>query len=558
MRTTIEISGARENNLKNCSLEIPRDKLVVVTGISGSGKSSLAFDVLFGEGQRRFMESLSAYARTRIPMVKRPDIDYVKGLSPVLSISQRQGVRNPRSTIGSLTETLSYIRLLYATVGEPHCPYCERKVTSRTPHQIADRIQSLPSGTGVELLAPVSKIYGENYEFLLDELRRRGCRSVYIDGNLRSSSDKIELEEDEDYRIEAVVDRFVINGDQSKQIVSALIDCQGIGDGFIHIKVTAAGDDASEASSYFSDITCPEHKILAGELLPWFFSANESDAACRTCLGLGTYMRASPFLLVANPEKSLRDGAIEKLAMNMDTRTFKRIINFPFVRMYSVAKHYGFSLDTPFKELSEEVKDLIFNGSKGEKLELLRPPGENREHSAFGRMFVWNGILHRIDQWYKQTSRGRTPKDYEERWAQRVMTETTCPDCNGTKLRSHQSLIRINNKNIHELGEMPLSTLRAFMDMVNFDAEKDYIAGPILEEIRRRLDLMIEIGLDYLCLNRRADTLSGGELQRTRLTTQIGSELMGMLVVLDEPSQGLHVKDTLKVVDKLRELRDIG
>jgi excinuclease ABC subunit A len=553
MRTTIEISGARENNLKNVSLEIPRDKLVVVTGISGSGKSSLAFDVLFGEGQRRFMESLSAYARTRIPMVKRPDIDYVKGLSPVLSISQSQGVRNPRSTVGSLTEALSYLRLLYATVGEPHCPYCSRKVTSRTPHQIADRIQSLPSGTEVELLAPVSKIYGETYEFLFDELRRRGCRSLYIDGSLRSSSEKMELDEDEDYRIVAVVDRFVINGDQSKQIVRALIDCQGIGEGFIHLKVVS-----SEADSIFSDIACPEHQILAGELLPWYFSANESDAACRTCLGLGTYMRASPFLLVADPEKSLRDGAIEKLALNMETRTFKRIINFTFVRMYSMAKHYGFSLDAPFKELPERVKDLIFYGSRGEKFELLRPPGEDRDHSAFGRSVAWNGIVNGMDRWYKQTSRSRTPKDYEERWAQRVMTEMTCPDCKGTKLRSHQTLIRINDKNIHELGEMPLSALRAFMDTVSFDAEKDYIAGPILEEVKRRLDLMIEIGLEYLSLNRRADTLSGGELQRTRLTTQIGSELMGMLVVLDEPSQGLHAKDTLKVVDKLRELRDIG
>jgi excinuclease ABC subunit A len=558
MRTTIEISGARENNLKNISVEIPRDQLVVITGVSGSGKSSLAFDVLFGEGQRRFMESLSAYARTRIPQAKRPDIDYVKGLSPVLSISQSQGVRNPRSTVGTLTEAWSYLRLLFSTVGIPHCPYCGKQITSRTPHQIADRIQSLTAGTEVELLAPASKIFGENYEFLFDELRRAGCRSLYINGELRSSSEKLDLDEEEEYRIEAVVDRFVINGDQAKQIVRALIDCQRIGEGFVHIHLLNPQEAGVDEVSFFRDLACPEHHVLAGELLPWYFSANESDAACRTCLGLGTYMRASPFLLVADPEKSLREGAIEKLALNMETKTFKRIINFPFVRMYSMAEHFGFSLDTPFKDLSDDTKQLIFHGTRGERFELLRPPGEDRDHTAFGKMVSWNGVLDVLDRWYKRTSRTRTPKDYEERWMQKVMTEMVCPDCHGTKLRSQRNLIRINGKNIHELGEMPLNLLREFMDRVSFDQDAAYIAGPILDEVKKRLDLMIEIGLEYLSLNRRADTLSGGELQRTRLTTQIGSELMGMLVVLDEPSIGLHAKDTMKVVNKLRELRDIG
>ncbi len=558
MRTTIEIAGARENNLKNLSVEIPRDQLVVITGLSGSGKSSLAFDVLFGEGQRRFMESLSAYARTRIPMVKRPAVDYVKGLSPVLSISQSQGVRNPRSTVGTLTETQNYLRLLFSSVGEPHCPFCESKVQTRTPHQIADRIQSLPSGSNVEILAPVFKIYGENYEFLFDDVRNAGCRDLYVNGELHSTSDKIELDEDENYRIEAVVDRFVINGDQTKQIVHALIQCQTIGEGFIHINIVDADTHKIDLNSFYEGIACQEHHILAGELLPWYFSANESDAACRTCGGLGTYMRTDSFLLIIDPEKSLREGAIEKFALNMDLKTFKRIINWHYVRIYSIAEHFGFSLDAPFKDLSEKARDIIFNGTRGEKFELLRPPEETREHPNFGKMIVDHGILDRIDRWYKRTNKSRSPKDYEERIAQKLMVEKECPDCHGTKLRKTRQFIRINGKDIYNFGQMSVRDLRTFMDSVEVADEKKHIASPIVEEVKKRLDLMIEIGLDYLSLNRRADTLSGGELQRTRLTTQIGSELMGMLVVLDEPSIGLHSKDTMKVVNTLRKLRDIG
>ncbi|MGY5879940.1 MAG: excinuclease ABC subunit UvrA [Candidatus Thorarchaeota archaeon] len=558
MRTTIEISNARENNLKNVSLEIPRDKLVVVTGVSGSGKSSLAFDVLFGEGQRRFMESLSAYARSRIPLVKKPAVDYVKGLSPVLSISQSQGIRNPRSTVATLTETHSYVRLLYSTVGESHCPFCDKVISSRTPHQVADRIQSLPSGTEVEILAPVFKIFGETYEFLFDEIRNVGCRDLWIDGNRKSITEKIELDEDENYNIETVVDRFVINGDQSKQIVHSLIECQTIGEGFVHVKIINTDEKEIDVDSFYGDMACPEHRIHAGELLPWYFSSNESDAACRTCSGLGTYMRTDPFLIVADPDKSIREGAIEKFALNMELKTFKRIINWHYVRIYSLAKHYGFSLDTPFKELPEDIKQIIFHGTQGEKFEILRPPEEDREHSNFGRMMVDHGILSRIDKWYKRSSKRRSPKDYEERLVQRFLVERDCPDCHGRKLRNTRMLTRINGKNIHEFGNIPLDELYEFIDTIKVRAEKKHIAGPIITEVKKRIELMLEIGLDYLSLNRRADTLSGGELQRTRLTTQIGSELMGMLVVLDEPSCGLHAKDSMKVVDTLRKLRDIG
>ncbi|MHA2263609.1 MAG: excinuclease ABC subunit UvrA [Candidatus Thorarchaeota archaeon] len=558
MRTTIEIKGARENNLKDISVEIPRERLVVVTGVSGSGKSSLAFDVLFGEGQRRFMESLSAYARTRIPQVKRPKVDFVKGLSPVLSISQSTGVRNPRSTVGTLTETQSYLRLLFSTIGTPHCPYCGNETQSKTVHQIAEHIESLPGGTEVEIFAPMNRIYGENFEFLLDEIRNSGCRNVGIDGELKSTSDSIELDEDQSYRIEALVDRFVLNGDQTKQIVGSLQRCHTVGEGFIRIHISNAEEMGINTEEFMRDIACQEHMIAAADLLPWYFSPNESDSACRTCLGLGTYLRAEPFLLVVDPDKSIREGALEKYVLNPDLRTFKRIINWPYVRFYSMAVHFGFSLDSPFKDIPEKIKEILFYGTRGEKFELLKPPEIEMDHKNFGMIVNDTGMLARIDRWYKRTSKQRTPKDYEERMAQKLMVENECPDCGGTKLKEQRLLIKINGKSIHELGLMSLRELRIFMDSVEVEESKKHIANPIVAEVKKRLDLMDGIGLDYLNLSRRADTLSGGELQRTRLTTQIGSELMGMLVVLDEPSIGLHPRDTLKIVSTLKELRDIG
>ncbi|UCE09141.1 MAG: excinuclease ABC subunit UvrA [Candidatus Thorarchaeota archaeon] len=558
MRSTIEIKGARENNLKNVSVEIPREKLIVVTGVSGSGKSSLAFDVLFGEGQRRFMESLSAYARTRIPQVKRPKVDFVKGLSPVLSISQSTGVKNPRSTVGTITETQSYLRLLFSAIGIPYCPYCGSETQSKTVHQIAEHIETLPGGTEVEILAPMKRIYGENYEFLLDEVRNSGCRDVRIDGELRSTSDRIELDEEQEYRIEALVDRFVLNGDQTKQIAGSLQRCHTVGEGFIRIHISNADEVGVAPEKFMKGIACEEHNVVAADLLPWYFSPNESDSACRTCLGLGTYLRAEAFLLVVDPEKSIRQGALERFVLNPDLRTFKRIINWPYVRFYSMAEHFGFSLDTPFKDLPEKIKEILFYGTQGEKIELLKPPEIDKDHKNFGMMVSDSGILDRVDRWYKRTSKQRTPKDYEERMAQRLMVENDCPDCHGTKLKEQRLLIRINGRSIHDLGLLSLRDLRDFMDSVEVEESKAHIAAPIVAEVKKRLDLMIGIGLDYLNLNRRADTLSGGELQRTRLTTQIGSELMGMLVVLDEPSIGLHPRDTLKIVSTLKDLRDIG
>ena len=558
MSKSVRIKGARENNLKNIDVEIPRDKLTVITGVSGSGKSSLAFDVLYGEGQRRFMESLSAYARSRIPLVKRPDVDSVKGLSPVLSISQARGIRNPRSTVGTLTEIHTYLRLLFATIGIPQCPYCDNEIESKTPHQIAEHIQSLPEGTTIEILAPFFKIYGENWEYLIDEIRNHGCRNIRLDSELKSTSDKLKLDEEDDYQIEGIVDKFTVNSDQTKEIVSSLIECLRIGEGFVKLNILNTEALASVPDEFYNSLSCHEHHILAGDFLPWYFSSNEGDSYCRTCGGVGTHMSANPILMVANPEKSLREGAIDRGSFNVDTSTYKRLFNWNYVMAYSMGEHYGFSIDTPFKDLSEETKNKFFYGTDGEKFELLRPPDEDRAHENFGKQFSFRGIVPRLDTWYRKLCRERKQHDPGYSWVEKRMVESLCPDCRGTKLLPQRLLVRINDQTIHELGTLPLDDLRILADRIKPPMDKGHLAGPILEELKKRLDLMLEIGLYYLSLNRRADTISGGELQRTRLSTQIGSELMGMLVVLDEPSIGLHPRDGVKIIDTLKKLRDVG
>ncbi|MHA2242204.1 MAG: excinuclease ABC subunit UvrA, partial [Candidatus Thorarchaeota archaeon] len=558
MSKSVRIKGARENNLQNIDVEIPRDKLTVITGVSGSGKSSLAFDVLYSEGQRRFMESLSAYARSRIPLVKRPDVDSVKGLSPVLSISQARGIRNPRSTVGTLTEIQTYLRLLFATIGIPHCPYCDTEIQSKTPHQIAEHIQSLAEGTTIEILAPFFKIYSENWEYLIDTIRNHGCRNIRLDDELRSTSDKLDLDEDEDYRIEGVVDKFTINGDQTKEIVASLIECLRIGEGFVRLNISNPENLTSSPQDFYASLSCPEHHILAGDFLPWYFSANEGDSYCLTCGGLGTHRTAIPTLIIANPDKSLREGAIDRGSFQIDTSTYKRLINWNYVLAYSMGEHFGFSLDAPFKDLPDDIQSKLFYGTDGEKFEMLRPPDEEREHPNFGKEFSFRGIVPRLDAWYRKLCREGKQHDPGYAWVEKRMVESLCPDCRGTKLLSQRMLVRINERNIHELASLSLEDLRKFTVEIKPGKNKEQFAGPILDEMKKRLELMLEIGLYYLSLNRRADTISGGELQRTRLSTQIGSELMGMLVVLDEPSIGLHPRDGIKVIDTLKKLRDIG
>ncbi len=551
MRDSIEVIGARQNNLKNIDVKIPRNKLTVVTGVSGSGKSSLAFDVIFGEGQRLFLESLSTYARSRVVQVKRPDVDFVLGLSSVVSIEQRRGIRNLRSTVGTLTDISTYLRLLFSTRGEAFCPYCDRKVPVKTANQIVEYILSLPEGTIVELLGPTFKIYGEDYRYLFDELRRRRIGSIRINGVLHDLGEKLDLDEERDYILEAFVDKFEVNNDIHQQMLDMVRECQRIGEGFIHINILNPEDSGIDENAFFKEFACPEHHMVMGELLPWYFSPNESDSACLTCGGLGIHRKAVPFLMIENEDRSIRKGAISDGIYNVK-HPFKYLV------IWSLAEHYDFSLDIPFKELSEEVQDIIFYGTRGERFELKQPPDLKQNFPNIGKKVAFEGLIPPIDRWYKRASRHRQARSVDEHIYYRGMIDIICPDCYGAKLLSQRLQVRINGKNIWELGEYTLNELRVFLDSVEVSEERKSIEFPVREELKKRLDLLIEIGVGYLNLNRPAHSISGGEIQRIRMSTQIGSGLMGMLYILDEPSIGLHQRDNYRIINMLKKLRDVG
>ncbi|NHJ85461.1 MAG: excinuclease ABC subunit A [Asgard group archaeon] len=554
----IEIIGAKENNLQNVTVKIPRDKLTVITGVSGSGKSSLAFDVLYAEGQRRFLETLSAYARSRVPQMKRPDVQFIKGLSPIVSIDQKRGISNPRSTVGSLTDIGSYLRLLYSVIGEAYCPYCNSKIEIKSAGQIADAINSLPEGTIVEVRAVLFKIYDEDYQYLLDQIRNHGYRRFRINDEIHDIGKEITLDENEEYKIEVIIDKFTVNGDIYKQVIETIENAFVIGQKLISIEIINPenlGDDATVINTY----TCPEHHTVCGELLPWFFTSNDPESACETCAGIGTHFRASPLLIVSDENKSIREGALDSRVINLSQKTYKRFNNIRGVMMHSLTLHYNFSWDTPFKDLSKDIKEILFYGSKGEKIEIVIPPDAPiQDDKNKGKMVAWEGYIARIDRWYKKVTKQRTPKSYEEDLIRRIMIEQECPACKGRKLKKHRDFIKIDNKTYFETTLLPLDELNVFLEKLKIPDDKKHLAEPILEEILKRLKVMISIGLDYISLDRRTDTLSGGELQRTKLSTQIGSELMGLLFVLDEPSIGLHSRDSHKLINILKNMRDLG
>lgn len=550
MRTTLLVQGARENNLRNITVELPRNKLVVVTGVSGSGKSSLAFDTIYAEGQRRLLASMSSYAKRFVNQLRKPDVDFVHGLSPVISIDQKTVGSNPRSTVGTMTDLWDYLRMLYATLGVPYCPRCEQPVATRSLHQMLERLLQLPRGTEVEVRAPVFEIFGEDWEHVFEQVRLQGYRRVRIDGELKDLGNHLELGEDEHPWIEAIIDRFVVGPGIDRQVLSSLEHGLKVGDGFLSFH--PEGVSGASLKSFWKDFGCAKHHVLSATLHHAHFTFNDPSGACRTCAGLGTSKRVHPTLLVPDPSRTLGEGAIVKEAFNHDKNAWGGRW------LHSLSKHYGFSLDIPFSELPESVKNLIFHGSKGEKIEIVLPEGARQGEQHVGKKMAFQGVVPQIERHYRWYRKQGRSMDGMEAYLQKVMVDYDCPDCGGARLRKTRSLVRVGNQTLPQTGDLHLRDLQKWLGSIDVKADKTAVAETVVREIEGRIELLIGIGLDYLNLNRRSGTLSGGESQRIRLSTQIGSGLMGMLYVLDEPSIGLHPKDNVKMIRTLQRLRDLG
>ena len=552
MRTTIEVQGARENNLQNVSLEIPRDKLVVVTGVSGSGKSSLAFDTIYAEGQRRLLASMSTFAKRFIGQLKKPDVDFVSGLSPVVSIDQKTVGANPRSTVGTMTDISDYLRMLFATMGVPHCPICEEAIPVRSAHQMLERLLSLPKGTEVEVRTPVFKAYGDDYAALFEQIRVNGYRRARIDGRPQDLGDNLEVDEDEPHTIEAIIDSFVIGPGIDAQVLKSLEHGLAIGEGLLGFHIVKPARLTAPLKKFYDGFGCRDHHLVAADMHQGQFTFNDPAGACPTCGGIGTAMRVHPTLLVPDPRRSLNDGAFVTAAFSNGRDSWGGRI------MHSLATHYGFSLDTPFEKLSKKHVDLLLYGTKGELFEVVLPPGAKQGQQHAGKKIKFAGVVNQLEhnyRWYRKQGASNAGMD---EYLKKVMVEYDCPDCGGARLKRARRLVTVSEQSLYQVGEMHLARLLDFLKSIKPTERQRAIADTILKEVRTRLELLIAIGLDYLNLNRRSATLSGGESQRIRLSSQIGSGLMGMLYVLDEPSIGLHPKDNVKMIETLKRLRDLG
>ena len=552
VRTTIAVQGARVHNLKNISVQIPRDSLVVVTGLSGSGKSSLAFDTIYAEGQRRYMESLSSYAKRFVAHVAKPDVDFVFGLSPVISIEQKTVANNPRSTVGTMTDIASHLNLLFATIGQPHCPRTGEPTPSRTASQILEAILALPEGTEIELRAPVFKLYGEDLDVVFTDVRKKGCRTLIVDGKAIDIADETDLDAADVEHMDAVVDRFVVARAHEKAIRAGIVSTLLVGDGLMQVHVVK-GASKADAQRLYSALCSPTHHFVYGDIGPEFFMFNNPESACRTCGGLGVDKLTHPDLLVPDVKRSITDGCFVKEAFRYNPETWDGM------QMFSLSKAIGFSLDTPWKELPERARKAILYGIEPKKIKLIAPPGAKDSRGKWaGREVGFPGIARRIERWYRRYRQRGEANSKMEQWLDKVMVEHTCPDCNGTRVRATRLLFTVGGKHLYDVGQLHFDELHSFVRMIKPVGRGADAGRQVLNEIRNRVELLLGIGLDYLNLNRRSSTLSGGESQRIRLSTQIGSGLMGMLYVLDEPSIGLHPKDNAKMIATLKSLRDIG
>ena len=549
VRETIEVIGAKQNNLKNISVEIPRDKLTVITGVSGSGKSSLAFDVIYGEAQRRFLSSISNFAKSRINQIKKPKVDFVRGLSPVIAIEQKKGNKNPRSTVGTVTDINDYLRLLFATVGVGKCPVCGHSLHQLSAAQIAERCSSLPIGTVVELLTPVYKIYGENYGYLFKQIREKGFKKLLIDGQPFDLSDKSEIDENKNYKIEIIIDKFTIKQDIYMQIAKSIETAMAAlnEDYMIRIKI-----DGKIPKDFFKGFGCPDHHYILSKLQAFNFSFNVPANACSTCAGIGRSYVVEPRFLVVNPDKSIMKGALK-------TMLFQTTHNYKAALLYSVCEKYHIDMNKPFNELPKEAIDIIFYGTKGESVTFVQPPFSKRRSWIVGRSFPFGGFVNDIGNWYRDyMRRSITGEGYEPGFINETMIEKICPECHGARLKKQRLDVTVDGKNIDEICRMQLPDIIKYLEKLTFGDDDRDVAFSIITEINTRLQLLVDIGLHYLNLGRRSDSISGGEMQRIKMSTQISSELMGMLYVMDEPSIGLHARDSIKVINIMKKLRDLG
>lgn len=539
MKDKIVIKGARAHNLKNVDLTIPRDQLVVFTGVSGSGKSSLAFDTIYAEGQRRYVESLSSYARQFLGQMEKPDVDLIEGLSPAISIDQKTTSHNPRSTVGTVTEIYDYLRLLYARIGIPHCPKCGKEIKKQTIDQIVDRIMELPERTKLQLLAPVVRGRKGEHVKLLEDAKKSGYVRVRVDGILYDLSEKIELEKNKKHNIEIVVDRLMVKEGMQMRLTESIETAAALSGGLLIVDVNQGEDELLFSQSF----SCPDCGVDLMEIEPRMFSFNNPSGACPTCTGLGMQMKFDEQLIVPNEELSIMQGAITAPGYN----SVNAKGSMSKVLFDALAAKYGFSLETPFKDLPRKIKDIIFYGAK----EKLRITYSNvRGTGTYD--YAFEGVINTLRRRYNETSEAMRA-EFEE-----YMTNIECPDCHGKRLRPEVLAITVNGKNISEVTELSIGKMQEFFQSLTLTERENMIAERILKEIHARVGFLIDVGLEYLTLSRTAGTLSGGESQRIRLATQIGSGLVGVVYILDEPSIGLHQRDNDKLLATLKHLRDIG
>ncbi len=534
----IFVKGAREHNLKNIDVEIPRDSLVVLTGLSGSGKSSLAFDTIYAEGQRRYVESLSSYARQFLGQMEKPDVDYIEGLSPAISIDQKTTSKNPRSTVGTVTEIYDYLRLLYARVGIPHCPVCGKEIRQQTVDQIVDQVLALPQRTRIQLLAPVVRARKGEHIKELDAARRGGFARVRVDGIIYDLSETIRPEKNKKHTIEIVVDRLVIQPEIRSRLADSIETASSLSGGLVVVSIVD-GEDITFSQNY----ACPEHGVSVEELTPRMFSFNNPYGACPKCTGLGVFMKIDPEKILPNRRLSINQGGLKGSGWAMEGNSIAAMY------LNGLAKHYKFSLDTPIADLPDEIIDILLYGTKGEKIELDRSTAYGESHYKA----EFEGIINNLERRFRDTQSSWIKEEIEA-----YMSEIPCDACKGRRLSPVSLAVTVGGINISEFCDMSVTDALAFIDQLELSERDQMIAAAILKEIRERLGFLNSVGLEYLTLSRSSGTLSGGESQRIRLATQIGSSLTGVLYILDEPSIGLHQRDNDKLLATLKRLRDLG